>query len=192
VPVIDADEVARQVVRPGEPALQAVVAAFGREMLQPDGALDRRRLAERVFADPAARRRLEAILHPAILREMGRQTESLRRLPDPPPVVIAVIPLLFEARCEGTVDGILVVSAGREEQIRRLMARDGLTREQALQRLQAQWPLEEKAARADWVIDSEAGPEAVEARVDALLSEWLAASAGCCRAQEGHRNGPSN
>jgi len=193
VPVIDADQVAREVVQPGQPALAAVVEAFGEQMLRGDGTLDRRRLGEAVFADPAARRRLETILHPAILGEMGRRIESLRRRPHPPPLLIAVLPLLFEAGCEAMVDGVAVVSASRREQIRRLRARDGLSRQEAVQRLEAQMPLEEKTARADWVIDTEAGPEAVDARVETLLAGWLSADgASASPAQEGSDCGPAN
>lgn len=193
VPIVDADQVAREVVRPGKPALAAVLEAFGQQMLRPDGTLDRRRLGEAVFADQTARRRLEAILNPAILAEMGRQIEALRRQPQPPPLVIAVLALLFEARCEAMVDGVLVVSASREEQIRRLMARDGLSRQEAVRRLEAQMPLAEKTARADWVIDTETDAEAVNARVQALLSTWLSANgASAGLAQEGPGDGPAN
>jgi len=181
------------VVRPGEPALRALLEAFGESMLRPDGALDRRRLAELVFSDPSARRRLEAILHPAILAEMRQRLESLRRQPEPPPVVIAVLPLLFEAGCEPMVDGVLVVAASREEQIRRLMARDRLSREEALKRLEAQWPLAEKIAHADWVIDSEADAETLDVRIRELLAAWLTAGGeGAGQTQEGRAARPAN
>jgi dephospho-CoA kinase len=190
---VDADVVAREVVRPGEPGLAAVVEAFGQGMLRSDGTLDRRRLGRLVFADPAARRRLEAILHPAILEAMRRRLDALRRQPEAPPLVIAVVPLLFEAGCESLADGVLLVSASREEQVRRLVARDGLTREEALQRLEAQMPLEEKAGRADWVIEGETDTETANARIDALLAAWLSESrAGTGLAEKGKPGKPAN
>jgi dephospho-CoA kinase len=193
VPVLDADEVAREVVEPGQPALAEIVQVFGRGILRRDGTLDRGRLGRIVFSDPAQRRRLEGIVHPAILARMERQIAGLRARQTPPPVVLAVLPLLFEAGCEGLVDGVLVASVSPEEQVRRLTARDGLSRAEAMARIAAQMPLEEKEARADWVVNTEVDPETLQADVDRLLAAWLSMGRrGACQAQEGPRGGPAN
>ena len=135
VPLIDTDIIAREVVEPGQPALDAVVAAFGPEVLGPDGRLDRRRLRDIVFADAAARGRLEAILHPAIRAEMERQSRAAAVAG---PYQVLVIPLLAEGGRRDHVDRVLVVDAPETVQVERLMARDGVTREQAAASLQAQ------------------------------------------------------
>ena len=124
---------------------------------------------------------------------MERQIQALRERPQPPPVVLAVLPLLFEAGCQRLVDGVLVASVSPQAQLRRLMARDGLSREEAQERIAAQMPPDEKAARADWVIDTEADPQALEGQVEALLGAWLSAGRkGASQAQEGPQDGPAN
>lgn len=193
VPIVDADAIARQVVAPGQPTLEAVAQAFGEGVLGPDGALDRARLAGIIFSDAAARERLNAIMHPAILSEMGRQIESLRRQPQQPAVAVAVLPLLFEAHCEPLVDGVLVARVSPQEQIRRLMARDGLGRDEAQRRVKAQMPLEEKTARADWVIDTETDAETLSDSLEGLLTAWREAGrGGGFQGQEGPEGGPAN
>ncbi len=131
VPLIDTDVIAREVVEPGQPALDAVVAAFGPEVLGPDGRLDRRRLRDIVFADAAARGRLESILHPAIRAEMERQSRAAAVVG---PYQVLVIPLLAEGGRRDHVDRVLVVDAPEIVQLERLMARDAVTREQATRR----------------------------------------------------------
>lgn len=152
--VIDADEIAREVTAPGTPALQEIEQAFGPQMLTAQGTLDRKRLGSLVFGDESARRRLEQITHPRIMAEMRQRLEQLRGAPHPPPVAVAVIPLLYEAGVQDEVDVVVVVTASPQEQLRRLMQRDGLSREQAQARLRAQLPLADKERRADFVVDT--------------------------------------
>ncbi len=162
--VIDADEVAREVVLAGEPALDEVAARFGRDLIQPDGTLDRTRLGEIVFADPEARRDLERITHPRILELMQQRVAAA--LAGPAPLVAVDIPLLFENEREGMFEGVLLVYAPREVQLRRLHERNGLDESAALQRLAAQLPIDEKRARATWVIENNDGLEATQRAVD--------------------------
>jgi dephospho-CoA kinase len=167
-PVVRSDVLAREVVEPGEPALEEIRSAFGPAVIRPDGRLNRRALAEIVFRDPEARRVLERITHPRIHRRMLQWLEERRR--EGQPAAVCDIPLLFEAgyhRRPSFLDRIWVVRVRPETQLQRLMARDGLDREAALRRIAAQWPLEHKAALADLVFDNEGTPEELAARVRA-------------------------
>lgn len=158
--VVDADRIAREVVAPGGPAYEEVVGAFGPGIVRPDGTLDRPVLAARIFADPAARRRLNALTHPHIRRRMAEEAARLAAASDAP-VIVFDIPLLLETT-DGRdlgLDGIIVVFADDEVRVRRLMARDGLSEEAARGRLAAQMPLRDKVARAGWVIDNNGTPE---------------------------------
>jgi dephospho-CoA kinase len=146
---IDADEVAREVSAVGGPAYHRIIEEFGPELLLPDGAIDRRKLGEIVFADPAALARLEAIVHPPIVDAIRqRLTTSQSRV-----VVVDAIKLL-ESRLAAECDEIWVVTCDPEKQLQRLMARNGYSREQALQRIAAQPPQSQKVALADRVIDN--------------------------------------
>ena len=162
--VIDADELAREAVRLGEPALDEVAARFGREVLLPDGNLDRGRLGEVVFADPEARRDLERITHPRINELMGERIATA--LAGPAPLVAVDIPLLFESAREAMFEGVLLVYAPPEVQVRRLRERNGLDEAAALQRLAAQLPIDEKRDRATWIIDNSDGIDATSRAVD--------------------------
>ncbi len=162
--VIDADELAREVVLAGEPALDEVAARFGREVILPDGALDRTRLGEVVFADPDARRDLERITHPRILDLMQERVAAA--LAGPAPLVAVDVPLLFENAREGMFEGVLLVYAPPDVQLRRLRERNGLDEPAALQRLAAQLPIDEKRERATWVIENSDGLEATRRAVD--------------------------
>ena len=139
---------------PGQPALAEVLAAFGPEIAGPDGQLRRDELARRVFADPAARQRLEAILHPPIRALWRAQVETWRA--EGRPLAVVVIPLLFETKAEAELDATICVACSAATQRQRLLAR-GWSPEQIEQRLQAQWPVEAKMARADYVVWTEAG-----------------------------------
>jgi dephospho-CoA kinase len=152
VPVIDADRLARDAVAPGSRALEAVVARFGASLRLPDGSLDRASLARIVFSDRGARADLEAIVHPEVYR---RISEWLATLPPRTRVALADIPLLFETGHTHDFDRVVVVACSPQEQLRRLVARDGLTERDARARLDAQWPIEEKEARADYVITTD-------------------------------------
>lgn len=148
-PVIDADRLARQVVEPGTPALAAIAAAFP-GVMGGDGRLDRKALGARVFGDDAARRRLEAITHPAIRAAMVAETARLGAAGHD--LVFYDTPLLYEVGLDEAMALVVVVWAPREAQLRRLERRDGLTAVEAEARLRAQLPVDEKAARADVVI----------------------------------------
>lgn len=169
--VVSADQLAREAVEPGTPALAAIVRRFGKAVLQDDGSLDRQKLGGLVFADAEARRQLEMITHPAIAR---LAEERLRQLRGTKKLVVYEAPLLFEAGAEGRVDRVLVVTADEEVRLARLMARDGLDRRAALQRIRAQLPQEQKAARADYVIDNSGDWQECCRQVDALWTELTA------------------
>lgn len=161
--VIDADLLAREAVRPGEQTLDEVAARFGSQVIQPDGSLDRGRLGEIVFADPAARRDLERITHPRIIELM--QERIAAALAGPAPLVAVDIPLLFENAREAMFEGVMLVYAPRDVQVRRLRERNGIDETAALQRLAAQLPIDEKRARATWVIDNGGSPDATSRAV---------------------------
>jgi dephospho-CoA kinase len=166
VPVVDTDDLARKVVKPGQPALAEILAAFGPEMIGPEGRLRRDEMARRVFADSAARLRLEGILHPRI-RELWRaQVEAWRG--EGRPLAIVVIPLLFETKAEAELDATICVACSAATQQERLRAR-GWTPEQIEQRLQAQWPTEQKMARADYLIWTEGSLDVHAAQLDRIL-----------------------
>jgi dephospho-CoA kinase len=152
VPVVDADQLARDAVAPGSRALEEVAARFGAAILKPDGSLDRSSLGRIVFTDRAARADLEAIVHPEVYR---RITEWLATLPPRTRVALADIPLLFETGHTHDFDRVVVVACDPREQLRRIIARDGLSERDARARLDSQWPIEEKEARADYVIKTD-------------------------------------
>jgi dephospho-CoA kinase len=151
VPVVDADALSRAVVAPGTPALAAIVDRFGPQILQEDGALRRGALADQVFANPVARRDLEAIVHPAVRQGIDA---FFAALPESTSVAVADIPLLFETERAGEFDAVIVAACPPDLQVTRVMARDGVTEEAVRQRMAAQWPIAEKVRRADYVIDT--------------------------------------
>jgi dephospho-CoA kinase len=168
VPVVDADAVARQVVAPGTPALAEVAATFGPEVLGEGGALDRARLAALVFRDPEARRRLEAITHPAV--RAATTAELARLAAEGHALALYDVPLLYEVGLQATLDAVIVVWVPREVQFERLRARDGLAPEEAEARLAAQLPLDEKAERADVVVDNTSPREALPGKAERLVA----------------------
>jgi len=167
--VVDADLLAREIVEPGEPALGAIAAAFGAGVLQEDGSLNRAALAEIVFSDPAARRALEAITHPAIRARAEQKLAQLER--DGVQTAFYVAPLLIEAGNAARVDEIWVVYLDQESQLARLMARDALGREAALRRIASQMPMEEKRLLGRVVIDNRGTREELDAQVERLWRE---------------------
>ncbi len=172
VPVVDADALARAAVAPGAPALAEIARAFGPGVLAADGTLDRKALAAVVFADPAARRRLEAITHPAVRRGMAEETARLAAAGHP--LAFYDTPLLYEVGLEGALDSVVVVWAPRDVQRARLAARDGLSGAEAEARLAAQLPIDEKAARADFVVENVGAPADLDAKADRLLADLRA------------------
>ncbi len=173
--VVDTDDLARQVVEPGQPALAEVVAAFGPEILGSDGQLRRNELARRVFADPAARRQLEAILHPRIRMLWRAQVEAWHA--EGHPLAVVVIPLLFETKAQAELDATICVACTPPTQEQRLLAR-GWSPKQIQQRNRAHWPIEQKIARADYLVWSEAGLDVHAAQLDRILRDFHA-SATC-------------
>ncbi len=171
--VIDADVLAREVVAPGEPAWHAVLEAFGREVLRPDGTLDRPRLGALVFADAEKRRRLEAITHPAIqARRDAILADLAARGFDG--LVVQDAALLIEVGAARRVDRLIVVYADRAVQLERLMRRDGLDPAEAERRVASQMPLAEKVKLAHYVIDSSDSREETAAQVRAVHAALLA------------------
>jgi dephospho-CoA kinase len=167
--VVDADALAREAVAPGQPAWEEVRRVFGPRALRPDGTLDRAWLGEHVFASEEARRRLNSIIHPEVVRELQARIAAARARPqgpgDPPHVLIAEVPLLIEEGLTSLVDQVALVVAQQTTQVARLMHDKGLAEEQASARVRAQLPVEAKRPLADWVIDGEAPLSQVEARV---------------------------
>ena len=150
VPTIDADVLAHEAVAPGSPAFDAVKARFGPAVLDARGALDRKKLGDLVFADSQARKDLEAIIHPGVVEAIARWFSSLDQSANA--FAIADVPLLYEAGRERDYDVVIVTACEPATQIRRVMARDGITEAEARQRIAAQLPIEDKVRRADHVI----------------------------------------
>jgi dephospho-CoA kinase len=171
--VIDADAIAREVVEPGTPGLDAIVAAFGRAVLAADGSLDRPGLAAVVFADPEARRRLDGIVHPLVRVRAG----ELEAAAPPDAVVVHDVPLLAETGQGSSYDFVVVVEADPEERVARLVQR-GLTAEDARARIAAQATDEQRRAIADVVLDNSGTPDELAAQVDRLWHERVAPTPG--------------
>ena len=152
--VIDADEIARKVVRPGEKAWQGIVEYFGPEILREDLEINRKKLADIVFSNKEKLAVLNSITHPEIILMLKKQINQLKNKYQKNIICIVEAPLLFEAHLEDMMDKIIVVYLNREEQLKRLLLRNNLTREEAIQRIESQMPLEEKLSRADYVIDN--------------------------------------
>ncbi|OME74819.1 dephospho-CoA kinase [Paenibacillus odorifer] len=151
--LVDADVIAREVMLPGHEVLAAAVKHFGSEILSSDGTLNRGKLGDIVFQDPAALQALNNLTHPAIRREIKERMNSMEE-EDPKKLTIVDIPLLFESGLENMFHEILVVYVPREVQIARLMERNGLSLEQAEARLNAQMDIEAKRNKADYIIDN--------------------------------------
>jgi dephospho-CoA kinase len=175
--VIDADAIVHELQAPGAPLLAEIAAAFGPDVLDATGALDRKRLADRVFADPAQRQRLNALVHPRVGAEMARRTEAARR--EGVALVVVDIPLLFESRREPRAgfDATVLVYAPRAVQIARTIARDACSRAEAEARIAAQMPIDEKRALADHVIENGGARADTEQQVRALFAALTAVPA---------------
>jgi dephospho-CoA kinase len=168
VPVIDTDVIAREVVQPGEPALADIEREFGRDVLDADGRLDRRRLRELIFADDARRTALEAILHPRI-----RDAAILQSVMAGGDYQVIVVPLLVESPMRQFMDRILVVDCSEEAQLERLRKRDTESEEQARRIIAAQASREERLAIADDIIDNEGPKDEAESQVERLHRLYL-------------------
>ncbi|TFH44083.1 MAG: dephospho-CoA kinase [Lysobacterales bacterium] len=168
VPVIDADELARQVVMPGQPAYEAIVEQFGNAILMESGELDRRRLREHAFSDPEVRTRLEEIVHPRVYDEVEKQLDKLET-----PYAIVVVPLLIESGGQQLVDRVLVVDTAQETQIERTKRRDGTTRETIKKMIAAQLERGARLSKADDVIENDSTVQALEDTVAKLHHRYL-------------------
>ncbi len=150
--VLDADEVAREVVAVGAPAWEELRRTWGPDFFKEDGSLDRARVAQRVFSDPEARRRLNDLIHPQVARKIKERLEALEK--QGAPLVVVEVPLLFEAGLQRAYERIVVVFAAPGDQVSRLEARDHRPEGEIAGILKAQWPLKEKLAQADYVVDN--------------------------------------
>ena len=173
VPVIDADELARELVVPGEPAFDEIVSVFGTDLVSPSGTLDRSKLRALVFRNATKRKRLEAILHPRIRCEMERRLSAINAS-----YCLLVIPLLFETDQVELIDRVLVVDATREQQICRTQDRDGVTRKSVEGLLRAQLGRRERLKHADDVIRNDSDLAHLEKQVQALHERYIERSGG--------------
>jgi dephospho-CoA kinase len=172
--VFDADVLAREAVAPGTEGHRAVVERFGADVLAPGGELDREALASVVFADPAARRDLEAIVHPEVRRLFAEGSEAYRETDR---VVVLSAPLLVETGMHSAFDVLVVVAAPVEVQIERLMRGRGMSEEAIRARIDAQAPLDDKAAVADILLDNEGAPADLERQIDRIWDDLIARAA---------------
>lgn len=168
VTIVDADVIARQVVEPGTPALAAIAAHFGNEILQPDGSLNRSTLRQRIFSNPDEKHWLNQLLHPLIHHETQQQLAKA-----PSPYALWVVPLLVENGLQDKADRVLVVDVDGETQLARTLARDGISRQQALNILSAQATREQRLAIADDVIDNSGPAQEIEPHAAALHRRYL-------------------
>jgi dephospho-CoA kinase len=166
--IVDADELARQLVQPGQPALAEIQAEFGKKVIAPDGRLRRDELAEIIFADAAARKKLETILHPRIRERWQAQIEAWRG--EKHPLAVVVIPLLFETRAEAHFNKIICVACSAPTQRQRLLSR-GWTPDQIRLRLAAQWPVEQKISRADFVVWTDGALDAHAQQLERIVAK---------------------
>lgn len=171
IPVLDADRISREVTAPGGRAYDAVVQAFGRGIVRDEGSIDRKRLGEIVFSDPALRARLEAITHPAILEAMKEAIAGIEREGHRAAVVEAT--LIHESGRKGLFEAVISVTCDRETAISRLAARNGMTRSQAEARLRAQMNADRKAGASDYVIDNSGNLDDTRRQVAALAGVLL-------------------
>ena len=167
--VVDADQLAREVVLPGQPALKEIVDTFGREFLRGDGTLDRPRLGELIFSDPTARTWLNAITHPRIQARMAEEI-SARESKDG--VLVLDIPLLYENRRTSVVEAVVVVWVDRATHIQRLVERDGLSEAEARRRIAAQLSLDDKRQRAHFVVNNTLTLEATREQVADIFRQF--------------------
>ena len=166
-PVVDTDELARQLVEPGQPALVEIQERFGKNVVAPGGQLRREALAQIIFTDPAARQQLETILHPRIRECWLAQVESWRK--ENHALAVVVIPLLFETKAESHFDQTVCVACSAAHQHHRLLER-GWTIDQIQQRIAAQWPIEQKIAPADFVVWTDGLLEVHAQQIERILA----------------------
>lgn len=168
--VVDADIIAKEAVSKGSAALHQIVQTFGEEVLLPNGELNRQQLGAIIFSDEEKRKQLNAIVHPEVRKEMLKQRDE--GVSNNETFVVLDIPLLFESKLEGLVDRIIVVYTTPELQLSRLMNRNDLSEEEALNRIHSQQPLEEKCQKADRVIENTKDLAFIRKQLENILNEW--------------------
>ena len=171
--LIDFDLLARKVVEPGTPALANIIESFGNQVLQPDGSLDRKKMARIVFRNPDKRRLLERLIHPEIFKAFEKQVDHIISL-QPDAIIVAEVPLLVEANLQHRFDKIVLVSASAPVQRRRLLSRPGISEKQADEMLAAQLPLEEKTKAADYIVDNDTSLDATRRQVRSVWEKLTA------------------
>ncbi|MBT2582492.1 dephospho-CoA kinase [Planococcus sp. ISL-109] len=169
-PVVDADLVARQVVEPRSETLRKIEEAFGPEVIRENGSMDREKVGAIIFNNPASRKKLNDIIHPAIRAEMLKQRQAY--LDAGFKTVVMDIPLLFESKLQHMVDKILVVSVTEQEQLRRLVDRNNFTEKEARARIASQLPMSVKEAGADEVLDNNGTVEETKRQLMRILANW--------------------
>lgn len=168
-PVLDADAAGRDAVAVGTTAYEELRRLFGEEYFNPDGELNRAKVARLVFTDPEARKQLNDIVHPRVARELQERVKELEQ--QGADLVMVEVPLLFEAGLEGAYDRVIVVYVDPEDQVRRLSERDGRGAEEIAGILKAQWPLGDKAARADFAVDNRGSLSETRKQVQEIWAE---------------------
>ena len=180
--IIDADELSRDAVTPGSPALAAIVARWGQSVLSADGTLDRAALRKTVFNDRSALDALNQIVHPEVMRLRADEVEAARMRGDR--VIVAVIPLLFESNLADEFDFIVLVDAPRDVRLERIVRDRGLEEAEAMDMIASQMPAELKRARANWVIENSGSMEDLEREVDKLWEELEGSATGSLSASK--------
>jgi len=168
--IIDADRVGHELIEPGRPAYQEILERFGKEILDPGGRIDRKKLGPQVFADPQQLRLLDSIVHPRIIARIQELAAEQQRR-NPQIVVILDAALIFESGMDGTLRKVIVAWCRPEQQLERLMAKAGVSREEAGRRVQAQMSVDEKRRRADYLIDCSGSLEQSRAQAEAIYPE---------------------
>lgn len=171
IPVVDTDRIARELVRPGMPALDRIETVFGSEFLLSDGNLDRAKMRTEIFANPNSKRALEAILHPAIAKEVAERIEAINS-----PYCVLVVPLYTESTSYRWADLVLVVDVPERLQVERLTKRDGISKTEAERAIDAQANRQKRAALADDVIGNEGSLSQLDEKVEKLHRKYLALS----------------
>lgn len=169
-PVIDADIISREVVKPGKSAYKEIIEVFGEKILLSNGEIDRKTLGNIIFSDKNMRRRLNEIVHPAVRKKMLSERDKLVEAGEP--LIILDIPLLFESKLTHLVEKVIVVYISEDTQLNRLRERDNISFQEAMSRINAQQSIEEKALLADEVIDNSMTLEKTEIQLDKLLQKW--------------------
>lgn len=172
IPVIDADQIARDVVKAGEEAYEQIIQTFGQDILQENGEIDRAKLGAIVFYNEQERKKLNAIVHPAVRRRMLAEKEAY--VQKGAKTIVLDIPLLFESELTHFIDKIIVVYVDDDIQLERLMKRNGFSKEEALARIRSQLPLHEKVKKADAVINNNGTIEETKQQLLQILKEWNA------------------